>query len=1512
MLVYVMHQQRLFSLTLPLHVYGSYSVSDIDDNNKERMLITIDAVDGKWVAHSNKNVSICKDGKMFPTIELENYQYLLLQIKGIDGYLVMYTCPVNDNSWKGVIVNQEIEFSVGRDSSNAISCNNPLIEKNHTKFIYRGNCWIIQDLNTNYGTYVNNRLIHGEVQLFHGDVIFILGLKFIVLNNIVYFNNPLGSVMYDKTIFKDMPVRDKLPIIEVSDEDKYIELYEEKDYFIRSPRFMEVIEEVPFNIDAHPNLPEPDDTPAILTIGPMVTMGMTSMATLFSAYMSYQNNQNIFSILPTCLMAFSMLAGTLLWPSISKKYAAKALEKKQKDMEFKYIKYLQKKEKELMEISTLQRQVLLSNYIGPSDCYQLIMNKNKSLWKRELHQNDFLSVRLGIGKVPLRINCHYPEEHFELKNDNLSEQMKMVLERHKYIDGAPIIESLVQKNILAITGKYEFIKNYMDILMLQFITFHSYYDLKIVLLTDKTKEEGWEYLKQMPHVFRSDKEMRFFATDFDEAKEVTQYLLNILNSRREKTNKNYNSKNDIYKEFSTYYLVITDDYDTAKNHLFIEELCKEDINYGFSLVILNTTLANLPTGCKSFIGLNDMVNGGIFESELRKDTQRMFKIEPVQNLDLKKCSIILNNIPIKNKEEEFNLPKTYGFLEMYDAGNIEQLNSLERWQRNNPINSLAVGVGLNTNGSIFKLDLHEKEQGPHGLIAGMTGSGKSEFIITYILSLAINFHPHEVQFVLIDYKGGGLVGAFENSETGVKLPHLAGTITNLDTAEINRALASIESELKRRQALFNEAREKLNEGTLDIYKYQKYYREGLLDTPLSHLFIISDEFAELKSQRPEFMDQLISTARIGRSLGVHLILATQKPSGVVNDQIWSNARFKVCLKVQDASDSNEVIKRPDAANLKDVGRFYLQVGYDEYFAMGQSAYSGVSYIPRDKVYHDIDDKINFINNVGKSIMTIDAPKNETLKAQGEELSNIVSYLNDLAKKENITIPQLWLEKLADVIYVDTIKKKYHFVKKDFQLDIVIGAYDNPKIQRQDLLAINLNTKGNAVIYSITDKSNIVHTILYSLITTYHTREVNIYIFDFDSQVLKIYQNAPQVGDVVFSNETEKVDNLLKTLLFEIEKRKELFQNYNGSYDFYCQNSGTTLPNIVLLLFGYENFKEAYEDEDTLLAKIAREGSKYGIHIILTAISDRSLRLNTRSSFPQVIPLKMASEIDYNLILGKKAPVISDVEGRGVVLVDDEVYEFQTASICESDQRNNFIKQLIDKLNQQIPEKAPRIRILPSVVGWNDVLLKPITLDKIPVGLEVDSLNVAYFDPTKSLFTMFNSNDISILTTFSLTIIKKLLEVKTFKTVVCDTKKLYSNEVVSTDFASLNDMIFMANRDFPLLVFITGLEKWISQIPTDIKNDLINYFNKINDLHNCYFVIVDRIEELKSFAYEKWFKQFTSSEYGVYIGRGISNSVLHNLTTPFKVLNEVIPDNFGYNISKANAIRIKIVEGEKNG
>ena len=210
------------------------------------------------------------------------------------------------------------------------------------------------------------------------------------------------------------------------------------------------------------------------------------------------------------------------------------------------------------------------------------------------------------------------------------------------------------------------------------------------------------------------------------------------------------------------------------------------------------------------------------------------------------------------------------FFDMLRCGNVAQLNALVRWKSSNPVKTLAAPLGVNKDGSLLHLDIHQKAHGPHGLIAGTTGSGKSELIITYLLSVAACYDPLEVGFVLIDYKGGGM------SDTLKALPHVVGVIDNLGGRQsIHRAMVSITNELKRRQRIFKETGERLTMKNLDIHEYQGLYRAGKVDEPLQHLIIVSDEFAELKQQEPEFMDDLVSAARIGRSLGVHLILATQ-------------------------------------------------------------------------------------------------------------------------------------------------------------------------------------------------------------------------------------------------------------------------------------------------------------------------------------------------------------------------------------------------------------------------------------------------------------------------------------------------------------------------------------------------------------------------------------------------------------------------------------------------------------
>lgn len=246
-----------------------------------------------------------------------------------------------------------------------------------------------------------------------------------------------------------------------------------------------------------------------------------------------------------------------------------------------------------------------------------------------------------------------------------------------------------------------------------------------------------------------------------------------------------------------------------------------------------------------------------------------------------------------------------------------------------------------------------------------------------------------VQLILeyIDFKGGGMANQFKN------LPHLLGAITNIDGKEMERSLKSIKAELRKRQKLFAEA--EVNH----IDKYIQEYKAGKVDIPIPHLILIVDEFAELKAEQPEFMKELVSAARIGRSLGVHLILATQKPSGQVDDQIWSNSKFKLCLKVQSQEDSNEVLKSPLAAEIKEPGRAYLQVGNNEIFELFQSAYSGAPAKMIDAKVNSLNNEINQLNSQISQLRTKVRNRESQIRELNQLKNKYQRLLNDFAKRQ---------------------------------------------------------------------------------------------------------------------------------------------------------------------------------------------------------------------------------------------------------------------------------------------------------------------------------------------------------------------------------------------------------------------------------------------------------------------------------------------------------------------------------
>lgn len=1530
MRVSIIRNNSIKDLVLPDLVSGSFWIDGFDNNGNKRNIILIDSDNGKWKLVSNSNAYSISNGVMNPFVYLDNYSFYEVKNDLDNDTFVIYCAPLVEQ-YNNYEINEYLDkgFSIGKSGRNLI-CYSLLGDVECMIKRDNGKIFII---NNNGNVYVNNVRLYNKLELRIGDIIFIKGLRVILNGNndngvsySVCINNVNINIIKTDLVSLGM-VPSKYGEFTLSDDDNFYPLYSENDYFYKKPRIVPVIKSLDIKVDEPPAKFESKESPFLLTIGPMITMSMTSLMMGYNSISGVTNgSMSLKDATPSLIICGAMFASIFIWPLMTKFYEKYEVNRKERKRQKKYNKYIDRKIEDISKAKNEQSSMLKMLYLSAEECADVILNRSSLMWQRRVSDDDYLTVNLGTGNCPMKINISYPEERFSLEEDNLKKLVERLGSEPKVLEDVPIPYSFKNNFISGIYGS-DYLYQYVKKLIIQILAFHSYDDLKIVVLTDDEHEDEWSFLKLCPHLFSDDKSIRFFATNNDEYKEICYYLNRIYDDRKSSENKGFNQL----------YFIVTDCFKKIREIDLIKNVLENGYN-GFSIFMMDKKMSNFPDQCTSFIDLSLITNSnfmGEVKNNLDISSVLKFNIDFSYVIDYERCVKVLANTPIDIKsDDEGKLPLKIGFLEMYDVGKVEQLNSNLRWDRNNPVLNLSAPVGVGRNGELITIDLHEKYHGPHGLIAGMTGSGKSEFIITYILSMALNYSPYEVQFILIDYKGGGLAGAFENKMSGVKLPHLVGTITNLDANEIKRSLASIESELKRRQALFNKAREVSGESTVDIYKYQKMFRQGVLDEPVSHLFIICDEFAELKNQQPEFMEQLISTARIGRSLGVHLILATQKPSGVVDPQIWSNTRFRVCLRVQDISDSNEVIKKDDAAFLKQTGRFYFQVGYDEVFTIGQAAYAGMSYVPSNNIKKEVDSSIDFINNIGYVVKKVDTKvkSNVMVNNMGEELSNIVKYLSNIAREQNIRCKQLWMPKLPEVILVDSLKEKYNFSKESFILNPVVGEYDVPSKQEQNVLCIPLTLEGNAIIYGAagSGKENFIMTMLYSLMNDYGSSEVNAYIIDFGSGALNVFRDAAFIGDIIEGYDEDRIENLFKMINTTMAERKKIFAAFGGSYVNFIKNSNKSVPNIVVIINNYEAYLEAYDKYSDILNSITRECYKYGIYFVLCVNTPNGVKFRLKQNFALVYALNQNNEEDFSSIInGFRRNYPAKNFGRGIVKIDD-IYEFQTA--CVSDNNvNEVISNSIININSG-SVRAKRIPVLPDIVSKNDVIGSINKSNDVVIGINKNSLNVSKFDFSKNVISLISTLDLFSIDRFINPLINQIIFNQDRRLIVINSDEFKIDDVnrkyyqyVDGDFDNyikklcsyVNDLYGKYkdsnyNKDIlrdvkGIYCMIIGIDDLRNKLSSECKSLFDEMVMKCKELDVINFIIVDSIDKIRKYENESWFRNNCNKSFGIWLGNGINDQYSINVSFKVDNMRDDIPNNFCFVVNRGKAEYVKFVE-----
>ncbi|MCR5292113.1 MAG: type VII secretion protein EssC [Eubacterium sp.] len=1273
------------------------------------LILSYEVWDGRWYIKTNDYVRVSVENMVMLSLELEEGTVFNIKIKSSERRLTGMIRVIDDSmmAFRKYDISRAGEITIGSAPESVIRIKQNFVSRTHATMRRRGDGWYITDQSKN-GTFLNSRRINGEAKLSSGDVIFTLGYKIVFLGSFIAINQ------MDK-------VEVKLSALNVNDvADNTV--YEDRGEFSRSPRFIEPLDESDVEIEGPPQPEKPNKTPLFLILGPSLTMPLPILMTVIVNATLNKNGGGPVAYVGMMISVVMFAVIGVMWGLIRHRYDAKAKITTEKERVTAYSRYILQNDEFLLKKLEKNKGILTSRYKSSSELASLIPGDSMQLWNRNVHHEDFLTIRLGMGFIKSPVAVKIPKQRFSVTQDNLQELPQQVYDKFEYIGDTVKTLDLRRHKIIGVIGHRRGMNDVLTNMVVQIGALHSYTDVKMAFLSRDQKDIEW--VKWMPHTFSNDKKVRFIGCDNESIQNTIYALTNELRFRAEQ--KAEKGDNLIWRNR---FVVFCTDRTIFENETVYKYIVSDE-DLGFTFVMLYGSVNDLPNEC-NFIIENSRDYSGVYILDQPYDVTRNITFDIITRNAAESFARYISGLTVSEMAEG-QIPDNVDYFEMMGIGKLEDYDLIKNYKANRSYEGLPSMVGLSAGGKPLFLDIHEKKYGPHGLVAGTTGSGKSETIQTFILSLALKFSPDEVAFILIDYKGGGMANAF------LGLPHVAGTITNLGTGDeaasdtvdpnqMRRALISIRSEIKRRQTLFN--RYKVNH--IDLY--MRLYREHKAEEPLPHLIIISDEFAELKKEQPEFIKELVSTARVGRSLGIHLILATQKPAGIVDDEIWSNSRFKICLRVQDKQDSMGMLKRPEAAYLTQTGRAYLQIGNDEIFEMFQSGYSGAPYDPKEGVSGTAE-SVDMIGLDGHSLI-VRQSKDSGGEKKISQLAAGVKYIAKKAAECGIrTTRPLWLPALSDKIYLDDIFAAYPDVDYRQGLYATLGLIDEPDRQQMEPLLIDFAKESNVMVAGINSsgKTTFIRTLMMSLAVMYPPSMVQFYIVDCSSRTLKHFKTIPHVGDVFYPDESEGVARTFKYAFDEIDRRTALFQKAGaGGFKEYNESGKGYLPCLVFIIDNYYELITEYPNMEEDLIRLTRDGSRYGIQFVVSVNRASDMRYKLRQNFTCSIPLRLIERGDYLDILGKNPGFVpSAVAGRGLY-VNGDVFEFQTAlpiyGATEAERTAAMKERFAEYAKTYEGEYAKPIPILPKNSSYMDILADQaaplLQQGRIPVGYDVDRIEL---------------------------------------------------------------------------------------------------------------------------------------------------------------------------------------------
>jgi S-DNA-T family DNA segregation ATPase FtsK/SpoIIIE len=917
---------------------------------------------------------------------------------------------------------------------------------------------------------------------------------------------------------------------------------------------------------------------------------------------------------------------------------------------------------------------------GASTLLQAATGPTPRLWERRRHDHDFLSLRVGLADLPGAVDV-------QVQGDQTVER--------PVANAVPVTVPLAEVGVVGFAGPRRGVLSAARFSVAQLAAWHSPRHLGLVLLVaDDLADEGdddWHWMRWLPHLRPVDGEDADLSVglDAEQVRARLTELTHLLDVRAQQTGGSSHGRWE-----GRAFVVVLDGARQLRRLPGIVRLLAEGPALGVRAICLDEQAVALPVEC-----------GATVEVVGETDTALRVTVRDSAALD----GVVMDGVsqpwaqrfaralaPLEDATPDdavAELPSEVALVDLlpFDATDAGALETA--WLVSPGSTSVPLGVGVE--GQAFTVDL--RLDGPHALVAGTTGAGKSELLQALVAGLAVSNRPDELAFVLIDYKGGA---AFKDC---ARLPHTVGTVTDLDGHLTERALSSLGAELRRRETVLRDG------GCKDIDDYLAHRTSG--DPGLPRLVLVVDEFATLAEELPDFVGGLVGIAQRGRSLGVHLVLATQRPSGVVSADIRANTTLRIALRVTDAGESADVVDVKDAAAISRAtpGRAVARIGAGAVTPF-QSARVG-----RSATVAEPGPRI-------RRAVWADAGAARPRPAAGPtsgptDLSRLVDAACAAAAALDITpVPSPWLPPLGAVLPLATIPATSRAALVPY------GLLDLPAEQRRAPLVLDLEHGGHLLVAGgpRSGRTTVLRTIAGSLASRTAPDETHLYVIDGGSGGLAGLAALPHCGAVVGRDQVARGDRLIARLEHEIERRQSVLAA--GGFTSLAEQRAAAephdrLPWLVLLVDGWEGVQAAYDEIDhgrplDVLHRLIREGGSAGLRVVLTG--DRGvLTSRAGASISDRLLLRLADPGDYGLagVAARQVPVAMP-PGRG--LLADGAVETQVA-LLDGDPTGPAQQAALAAVATAAEQRQARL---------TPAHLRPLRVEPLPARVCVDTVRVA--------------------------------------------------------------------------------------------------------------------------------------------------------------------------------------------